>query len=92
MPVNQIRNKRLSDDEFFREREEVLAEWPTGQEVDLDEAVEYHRRQSPDKNYALKLAKAKQDGDTLIPSFNGTPILEWQIELVRYLVEEAGAA
>ena len=34
-----IQNKRLSDDEFNRLRQEVLTQWPTGKDVDLEEAV-----------------------------------------------------
>ena len=30
--------QRWSDAEFFREREKVLALWPTGRQVDLEEA------------------------------------------------------
>ena len=32
-------NKKISHEEFFREREEVLDEWPTGKDVDLDDAI-----------------------------------------------------
>lgn len=39
----EVRNRRLSDEEFFRQREEVLAMWPTGKEVNLEEAIEYHK-------------------------------------------------
>ncbi|MFC1942416.1 methylaspartate mutase subunit E [Chloroflexota bacterium] len=87
----QVRNERLSDEEFFKEREEVLAEWPTGKDVDLDEAIEYHKQLPDSKVYARKLAEAKRNGDTLIHSFNGAPTVEWQIELVKHLVEEGGA-
>ena len=34
-----IRNKRLTDEEFYKQRQEVLAQWPTGKDVDLEEAV-----------------------------------------------------
>ena len=37
-----IKNKRIPDDEFARLRQEVLAQWPTGKDVDLQEAVDYH--------------------------------------------------
>ena len=36
-----IKNKRISEDEFSRLRQEVLAQWPTGKDVDLQEAVDY---------------------------------------------------
>jgi methylaspartate mutase epsilon subunit len=34
-----IRNKRIDEDKFLKMREPVLAQWPTGREVDLDEAI-----------------------------------------------------
>src|SRR5688572_23626835 len=39
----QLKNRRWTDAEFFEKRREVLSWWPTGKEVDLREAVEYHR-------------------------------------------------
>ena len=38
-----IRNKKLSDDEFYGIRKEILGQWSTGKDVDFDEAVEYHK-------------------------------------------------
>ena len=34
-----IQNKRLSDGEFAQLRQEVLKQWPTGKDVDLEEAA-----------------------------------------------------
>ena len=34
-----IQNKKLADSEFHALRAEVLLQWPTGRDVDLDEAV-----------------------------------------------------
>ncbi|MFC1942733.1 methylaspartate mutase subunit E [Chloroflexota bacterium] len=91
MPVRPLKNQRLSDDEFFREREEVLAQWPTGKDVDLEDGIAFTRSLPDSKVFAKKLAVAKRNGDTLIQSYNGTPTLEGQIELVKHLVEEGGA-
>ena len=33
-----IRNKKLSDDEFYGIRKEILGQWSTGKDVDFDEA------------------------------------------------------
>ena len=41
-----IQNKRLSDEAFYKQREEVLTQWHTGKDVDLEEAVAY---KSPEK-------------------------------------------
>ena len=31
----ELKNKRIPDDEFARLRQEVLAQWPTGKDVDI---------------------------------------------------------
>ena len=43
MEMIDIKNKKLRDDEFYKIRKEVLATWETGKEVDLDEAIAYHK-------------------------------------------------
>ena len=34
-----LQNKRITDAEFQKIREEVLIQWPTGRDVDFDEAI-----------------------------------------------------
>ncbi len=46
-----IRNKRWSDEEFLERRKGVLSRWPTGKDIDLDEAIEYHKRLPESKVY-----------------------------------------
>jgi methylaspartate mutase epsilon subunit len=84
----EIRNRRLTDEEFFRQRKEVMAMWPNGKEIDLNEAIEYHKSLSPSKNHALKLQKAKQNGVVSFCSMMGTAPLERDIECSRYLQDE----
>ncbi len=43
-----IQNKRIPDGEFDRLRQEVLAQWPTGKGVDLEEAVAYPKAMPED--------------------------------------------
>ncbi len=87
----EVRNERLSDEEFFQERKEVLAMWPTGKDVDLDEGIEFQKSLPPSKVYVNKLAEAKRNGDTLIHIWTGTPTLEGQIDISRNAVENGGA-
>src|SRR4030043_1460363 len=87
----EVRNTRLSDGEFNKMRQEVLAMWPTGKEVDLDEAIEYHKSMPPSKNYALKVAEAKRSGVSLIRTDSGVASIEEEIELFRYLQDEGYA-
>ena len=86
-----IKNKKLDDDEFQQEREKVLAEWPTGKGVDLDEAVAFHKGLPETKNWAKRLQAAKQRGETLLVTGMGHTTLEQQMELIRY-AQDAGHA
>lgn len=86
----KVTNKKLSDEAFFKEREEVLAQWPTGKEVNLHEAIAYHKSLPAGKNYARKLAWAKQTGTTLIRTDSGVPSIEEHIEYLKYLEIEGG--
>jgi len=84
----EINNKRLSNREFFRERKEVLEMWPTGREVDLEEAIEFHRNLPETKNYAIKIQQGKEDKTVYFCSMMGTAPLERDIEFSRFLQEE----
>jgi methylaspartate mutase epsilon subunit len=87
----KVSNKRLSDAEFSNERKEVLAEWPTGKDVILDEAVAYHRGFPPVKNFAMKVAEAKRNGIKLLHGAEGADTLERHRELLQY-VQDKGQA
>ena len=86
-----IQNKRLSDDEFNKLRQEVLGQWPTGKEVDIEEAVAYHKAMPSSRCFSKKLLEAKQDGKTLVQPRAGVPVVEEHIKLMQYL-EEFGEA
>lgn len=86
-----IQNKRISDEEFTRLRQEVLAQWPTGKDVDLDEAVAYHKAMPKERDFSSKLLKAKAEGKTLVQPRAGVPVVEEHIKLMQYL-EEKGEA
>ena len=86
-----IQNKRISDAEFAALRREVLAQWPTGKDVDLEEAVAYHKAMPEYRNFSKKLVDAKRAGKTLIQPRAGVPVIEEHIKLMQYL-EEFGEA
>ncbi len=79
-------NKRIDEDLFMKMRQPVLAEWPTGKEVDLDEATEYQRNLSEDHNFMKVTLKLKEEGRTAVWPRAGTPVLEQEIALVKTLV------
>jgi methylaspartate mutase epsilon subunit len=86
-----VKNQRWSDEEFQRERKKVLALWSTGKDVDLVEAIEFHRSLPPTKNYAEKVVRAKSEGRTLVQPRGGVALVDEHISLLRYLQDEGGA-
>jgi methylaspartate mutase epsilon subunit len=84
-------NKKWSDDCFNKERKKVLNMWPTGSEVDLDEAVEYHKNLPSSKNAALKVLQAKDKGITYLCPSSGSDTIPNHKELLLYLQNEGEA-
>lgn len=87
----ELQNKKWSDKDFFEQREEVLASWPTGQEVDLEEAVKYHFNMPKSKNFSNKLIEASKKNKTLAQPRAGVALVHEHISLLKYLEEEGGA-
>ena len=91
METIDIKNKKWSDDEFYKVRKEILATWETGKEVDLDEAIAYHKSLPEHKIFSNKLNKAKKEGVTLVQPRAGVGLIENHIELLKHLQDEGGA-
>ncbi|WP_312650518.1 methylaspartate mutase subunit E [Proteiniclasticum sp.] len=86
-----LKNRKLTEDEFFGIRKDVLTHWPTGSEVDLQEAVDYLKKVPDEKNFAKKLRKAKEEGITLAQPRAGVALISEHIKLLNYLEDEGGA-
>ncbi|MDR0876378.1 MAG: hypothetical protein LBN12_09230 [Clostridiales Family XIII bacterium] len=88
-----IRNKRLTDDEFFRIRkEEVLSQWETGREIEnLDEniAAAYELSVGAGRNYAIKDAEAEAKGIHLFQPQFGQGLTEFMIDGMSYVEENS---
>jgi methylaspartate mutase epsilon subunit len=87
----EIRNKKLSEEEFRRERQEVLSQWPTGREVNLEEAIEFHKSLPPGKVMSKKLEKARKEGESYAITGMGKATLEQQLEVWLHVQETGGA-
>ena len=86
-----IRNKRIPEAELQAIRNEVLTQWPTGKDVNLDEAVAYHKAMPENRVFSKKLLKAKQQRRTLVQPRAGVPVIDRHIELLQHL-EKYGEA
>lgn len=84
----EVLNKKWPEDYFFRQRESVLAQWRTGKEVDLEEAIAYHKRMSASKNAALKVLEAREKGISYFCPSSGTDTIEGHKELLLHLQNE----
>jgi len=82
-----VRQEMLTQKEFLKERAEVIKQWPTGHEIDLEEAVEYHRGLSDKRSFRKVVEFLKRECRTVNFPRGGTPTLEGQIELNRRMVE-----
>ena len=87
----ELKNKRWTEEEFMKQREEVLTQWPTGKDVDLQEAADYLKSIPEHKNFAKKLRKAKEEGVTLAQPRAGVALVDKHIELLQYLQNEGEA-
>ncbi len=87
----EITNKKLSDDAFYAERKEVLQHWPTGKDLDLNEAIKYQKTIPHEKRFSVKLQDAIADGRTLIQPRAGVALPEEHIELLQFLEKEGEA-
>lgn len=86
-----IQNKRIPEGDFARLRQEVLAQWPTGKNVDLEESVAYHKSMPASRDFSKKLLDAKRTGKTLVQPRAGVPVIEEHIKLMQYLEKEGEA-
>ncbi|WP_291256373.1 methylaspartate mutase subunit E [Fusobacterium sp.] len=87
----KLRFTKWTEDEFFEIRKEVLSTWPTGKDVDLEEAVRYHKSLPESKNFSKKLLNAKNEGITLAQPRAGVALIDQHIELLNFLDNEGGA-
>lgn len=89
----ELKNKKWTEEQFLEMRKKVLATWKTGNDpdLDLDTSVEYLKSIPAEKNFAIKLAKAKENKiRTLVQPRAGVPVISEHIKLLHHL-EESGA-
>ncbi len=84
-------NYKIPEDDFLAMRPEVLAGWPTGQRVDLAEALEYHSSLAAEKNMVNRLQQALKKGETLTQPRAGVALPEELKELLTFLHQEGEA-
>lgn len=89
--IVKIFNKKWADDYFLNERKTVLAEHPSGRDVNIDEAVDYLKGLPKGKILVETLKKAEEDNDICLIAGMGHTEIEDQIDLLRYIQDEGKA-
>lgn len=87
----ELKNKKWSEEEFFKVRKDVLNQWATGKDVDLNSSIDYLKSVPEHKNFSMKLRKAKEEGITLAQPRAGVALIDEHIELLTYL-QDVGEA
>ena len=87
----KIKNQKLSNDTFFSEREEVLQQWPTGKEVDLDDAVDHQKKIPLTRRFGEVLARGVEEQRTLIQPRAGVALTGEHIKLLQFLESQGEA-
>ncbi len=83
----RVQNKRIDDDLLMKKRREALDVWPTGKEVDFDEAVAYQKSLPDSKVWWKVMTKLEKEGRMSVFPRAGTPILEDMISLCQSMAD-----
>jgi len=86
--MNQMKleNRRWTEDEFFAVRKEVLAQWPTGKEVeDINEGIEYCKKLPSTKNVCRRLQLSKKLGIIQIIPQVGHGMFDFTLDHIKYV-------
>lgn len=86
-----LKNEKWDIDWFSNMREEVLREWVTGAEVEIQESIGYQKSLSDQKVFSNKLAEAVETGITLVQPRAGVALIPELIDLLKYL-QDVGRA
>lgn len=86
-----MKERGIAEDVFLSMRAEVLASWPTGAAVALQEALEYQRRIPEGKRFSSVVNAARAAGKTLVQPRAGVALVDDHIGLLQYLEREGEA-
>jgi methylaspartate mutase epsilon subunit len=87
--MNKLRvsSKKIDDELLLKKRRAELDKWPTGKEVDFEEAVAYQKSLPDSKIWWKVMVKLQEEGRMSVFPRAGTPILEEMIDLCQGLRE-----
>lgn len=85
----ELRNKKITLDDFMTERASVLQTWHTGKDVEkFEDCVKYQQTIPESKNFAKALFEADNQGITLSQPRAGVALIEEHIALLKTLQKD----
>jgi len=82
----EVRNKEWTDEEFFKVRKEVLAQWRTGKEVeDINECIDYQKKLPDEKRVASRCKMLEREDRAEITLMIGVCTLEQMLDHMLFL-------
>lgn len=84
-------NKKWSEDQFKDCLAKVCAQYPTGRDIDLDEAIEYHRKMPKSRNLVHLQSEADAKGATIICPRIGFATYDHTLDTIRHAINETGS-
>ncbi len=84
-------NQKMPLETFLALRQEVLNQWITGKEVNLEEAVAYQKTIKAEKRFSARLSQAVEDKVTLVQPRAGVALPNELKKLLKTLQDEGGA-
>lgn len=84
----EIFTGKIDRKEFMELRQEALAGWPTGTDVDLNDGISYQRALPENMNFALALSRADAEKRVLLQPRAGVALVDEHIRLLKYLEPE----
>jgi methylaspartate mutase epsilon subunit len=82
---------RIETKSFMETRGEVLNQWSTGRELDVNDALKHQDGIPSKRRFSEVLGKAALEGRTLLQPRAGVALLDEHIELLKFLRNEGGA-
>ncbi|MGA2977730.1 MAG: methylaspartate mutase subunit E [Spirochaetia bacterium] len=84
-------DSKIPINELLSARPGVLASWPTGSDVDLEEAIAYQRGIPREKRFANAMREARETRHVLVQPRAGVALIDEHIRLLNYLETEGEA-
>lgn len=89
--MTEIINGRWEEEEFAKERKQVLATWPTGEQVNFEEACNYQRKLPENKIAYRKFVTALNEETTMVQPRAGIAPLKAFIDMLLIIQNDGGA-